>query len=494
MLVQWLSLVTTVGQLALALLCFARTRVSPLALPLGALCLAMFGFRLAEWAYAISNVRGFSLLDVTLSSLAAPCALYFVLAFVGARRRLRWLLIALSVPFVLLALTCVAGFGSERAAAFVLSPLRGRIQAALIALLVLAGMVLLVRHQRLESSALEKIRTRVVIAALLVGGVLGIADLLRMHLPFPSMLVSTGLLAVAALRFKLFDRDPSRLAVVYAFAAAALAMLGCLVAFRALSGTVGVLAIALLLISAALAAAVWHLVTTLNARHAELERLALLGRFSAQIAHDLKNPLAALKGAAQVLQQERAQGRSIDGQDQLIGLFVSESERLARLVDRYERLGRFELTREPTDLNALVRRVCQLQGAAPSGGSVQIDLDLAAELPACDLDADLIATALENLLRNSVEALGEHRRVVVRTARSRDAPSIALSVEDEGAGMNRRQLEHAFDEFFTTKATGSGLGLPFVKRVAEAHGGSIRLDSREGAGTTATLVLPAKSA
>ena len=60
--------------------------------------------------------------------------------------------------------------------------------------------------------------------------------------------------------------------------------------------------------------------------------------------------------------------------------------------------------------------------------------------------------------------------------------------------MNRRQLEQAFDEFFTTKATGSGLGLPFVKRVAEAHGGSIRLDSREGAGTAATLILPAKSA
>ena len=74
MLAQWLSLVTAVGQLALAALCLARNRHSPLALPLGVLCFLMFGFSLAEWAYAISGVSGFSLIDVTSSSLAAPKA------------------------------------------------------------------------------------------------------------------------------------------------------------------------------------------------------------------------------------------------------------------------------------------------------------------------------------------------------------------------------------------------------------------------------------
>ena len=101
--------------------------------------------------------------------------------------------------------------------------------------------------------------------------------------------------------------------------------------------------------------------------------------------------------------------------------------------------------------------------------------------------------ALENLVRNALEAMPDGGTLVVRTERaaSTDATGVVISVEDAGAGMDARTRERAFDDFYTTKATGSGLGLAFVRRVAEAHGGEVSLTSRVGVGTVVRMRLPA---
>jgi signal transduction histidine kinase len=104
------------------------------------------------------------------------------------------------------------------------------------------------------------------------------------------------------------------------------------------------------------------------------------------------------------------------------------------------------------------------------------------------VDRDLLAGALENLVQNAFEAMPDGGTVTVRT--SVDPDTVVLSVEDNGQGMDARTRERAFDPFFTTKPTGSGLGLAFVRRVAEAHGGDVTLASKEGAGTTLQLRLP----
>jgi len=223
-----------------------------------------------------------------------------------------------------------------------------------------------------------------------------------------------------------------------------------------------------------------------------VERLTTLGRLSSQMAHDLKNPLAALKGAAQYLSAERACGRSIDAQGEFLELLVSESERLSRLIDRYQRLGSLESTRARVAVNELVKRVLELHRLALSG-RLHARLELDRELPECVLDSDLVATALENVLRNASEASAEGATLTVRTERvrePRERDAVAISVEDHGRGMNARELERVCDEFYSTKPAGSGLGLPLVKRVVEAHGGRLSVRSSVGRGTRVVMFFP----
>jgi signal transduction histidine kinase len=232
------------------------------------------------------------------------------------------------------------------------------------------------------------------------------------------------------------------------------------------------------------------IVGTMTARRDQTVRLAALGRLAAQMGHDLKNPLAALKGAAQYLREERSQGRSIDDKIEFLDLLNEQIDRLESAVDKYHRLGRIEAMRAPVQLNELVRSLITMQkfGAADQ---VVLTADLAPDLPECSVDRDLIAGALENLLQNAFEAT-PRAAVTVRTALTRTPKGniVVLTVEDTGVGMSARTRERALDDFYTTKATGSGLGLAFVRRVAEAHGGDVSLSSREGAGTTVRLFFP----
>ena len=225
-----------------------------------------------------------------------------------------------------------------------------------------------------------------------------------------------------------------------------------------------------------------------------VEDLATLGRFSAQMAHDLKNPIAALKGAAQFLKEEHAQKRPWDDKGDFLDLLLEQVERLDRVVSTYQRLGRVEPLNRLLDMNRLVEDVLSLQSFA-GYPNVKFERVLETGLPKCSGDYDLLANALENLVRNACEAMPQGGTLTVRTRREAlDGAGVVLSVEDTGEGMDARTRERAFDEFFTTKASGSGLGLAFVRRVVEAHGGEVSLTSREGRGTIVSLRLPAPGA
>jgi signal transduction histidine kinase len=122
---------------------------------------------------------------------------------------------------------------------------------------------------------------------------------------------------------------------------------------------------------------------------------------------------------------------------------------------------------------------------------VTIAKELAKDLPKASLDPDLFSSAVENLIRNAWEAMDGGGVVTARTAIRPDEPGfVEVSISDTGKGMDARVAENAFAEFYTTKTTGSGLGLAFVRRVAEAHGGQASLTSVEGKGTTVKLRVP----
>ncbi len=123
-----------------------------------------------------------------------------------------------------------------------------------------------------------------------------------------------------------------------------------------------------------------------------------------------------------------------------------------------------------------------------AAGQVTLALDLALTVPAIEADPQLLGSAVENLVKNAFEAMPTGGKVTVRT--SVDRSSVRLSVEDNGPGMDARTRESAFTLFFTTKTTGTGLGLAFVRQIARAHGGDVMLTSREGQGTMVELILP----
>jgi signal transduction histidine kinase len=138
-------------------------------------------------------------------------------------------------------------------------------------------------------------------------------------------------------------------------------------------------------------------------------------------------------------------------------------------------------------VRSLLTELAEAQRAASPRHPIDIEADESLEW---SLDRDLVLGALENLVRNAREATPEGGRLVLRARREGPA-ALALEVDDDGPGMDVRTREQAFDDFFTTKATGSGLGLAFVGRVASAHGGTPRIEPLSPRGTRVSFTIAA---
>ncbi|MDY7226830.1 sensor histidine kinase [Hyalangium rubrum] len=497
----WLSLAACTGQLALAGLALARVGRSPLALPLSLLSIALSTWNFANFAYAVSGEEGWRLVTLAAKLMAAPCAMHFILAFIGQRRRFAVGIYSTYALFGVLAAVALSALGSKWLAERASSPFFAHLTLALDTLLLGAGWGLLLLHLRRAPGLNERIRTGLLLLGLvLLVALPGTDQMAELGLNVPRLgtlgtLLGLPVMATVALRFHLFGQDLSSGAALYAVTLAVVGVLAYLIVFRLFAAEQSALVVGTAAITFSLLAAARRGVSAFVLQRERLERLATLGRFSAQMAHDLKNPIAALKGAAQFLKEEHAQGRPWDDKGDFLDLLLDQVERLDRVVSTYQRLGRVEPLPRPLDINQLARDVLSLQ-AFTGYPHVKLERVLADGLPMCAGDYDLLANALENLVRNACEAMPQGGTLTVRTQREAvdDGAGVVLSVEDTGEGMDARTRERAFDEFFTTKASGSGLGLAFVRRVVEAHGGAVSLTSREGRGTIVHLRLPAQAA
>jgi two-component system sensor histidine kinase HydH len=479
-----LALLACFGNLAFAIVAWQRRGKSPLALPLGLLFLDVFAWNFADLAYLLTSERGWQLIGRACSSMLPALALHVVALFVGRLRELRPGLVVVYGAFGVLALWPL---GYSVWWKFLLG-------GALATMLYAARCLLL--HLRNTSDAQEKSRTRLVLFALVVGTMLGSSDVWsnKVGLALPplssaGMLGALGLFGVAVLRLDLLGggRIP-RWLLLDAFGLALVGLIAYLAAVRWLPGGLATLLLGLLTVLViALAAVREHSRVTLLAEE-RARRLAVLGRLSEQLAHDLRNPLAALKGALQFLTSERALGRSLDAHPEFLELMLEQTLRLERNVVAYQRLARVEPAPLRACLNEIVREVLAVQRLTLSA-DVVLDSELEGDLPRCMLDKDLVMTALENLLRNAAEALRPGGTISISTQRVA-LDRVALSVRDDGDGMDARQLARAGEEFFSTKESGSGLGLSFARRVARAHGGELRIESELGAGTCVRLTFP----
>lgn len=483
-----LSVVACAGHLAFAIVVWLRRGRSPIAPLLTLLFLDAFTWNFAALAAALTGAREWSVVDRFFSSFMAPLALHVVVVFVGRAKSLA------NVPYVAyavgLVLALVGAFDVESSLWWVSLLVFGNLAVAL-------AVGLLVVHRRASDDRAERARTELILIGLVVAAVLGSTDLWvdEVSVPIPPLgnvgtLFAMILFAVATMRLRLLDSTVPVVLLVYALAFAALSVTVYLLAVHWLERKTALGVLALLSIVVIGLAVARELGGSAAVARERVRRLATLGRFSEQLAHDLRNPIAALKGALQFLKTERGQGRPLEPHGEFLDLMAEQVERLQRVVAEYQRLANVQPVLATSCLNDIVREVIGMQRFAVVS-NVRLNAELADDLPEANLDKDLVATTLENVLRNAYEAMPNGGTVTVRTERLADAAGgVAVSVADEGQGMDARVLDRASDEFFTTKATGSGLGLSFAARVAQAHGGTLRLTSRPGKGTVVRLSLP----
>jgi signal transduction histidine kinase len=222
----------------------------------------------------------------------------------------------------------------------------------------------------------------------------------------------------------------------------------------------------------------------------EAHRLAALGAMAAGLAHEIRNPLAGIKGAAQYLQAEKLEA---DAQD-MLDVVVHEVDRLNIVVSQFLEYARpFELDKSPDHINAIVTHVLQIVRAQGVSEGVELVEQLGGDIPTMPLDGARLAQVLLNLCQNGLQAMPTGGVLTVSTRRrvSRQGREFAeVSVRDTGTGIDPEALEKLFVPFFTTKEKGTGLGLPISQRIVQAHGGELEVASRPGKGASFLVVLP----
>lgn len=225
--------------------------------------------------------------------------------------------------------------------------------------------------------------------------------------------------------------------------------------------------------------------------HTELsrkEQLAAVGELAAAIAHEVRNPLAIIMNAASGLRR-----KSLSEQDKetLLSIVDEESEHLNQLVTELLRFAR-PVTAAPSPAS-LVDICKQVQLSIAEGYEVALDYSQEEELGSVLVDPGLLRLALDNLVMNATQAMppGGIVQLSIRLDRLSDGTSAAcVDVGDTGPGMDSQELERARKPFYTTRPRGTGLGLPIVERILEAHGGEVEIRSEVGRGTTVTLKVP----
>ena len=222
-----------------------------------------------------------------------------------------------------------------------------------------------------------------------------------------------------------------------------------------------------------------------------IDRYTEIARLAGGLAHEIKNPLSTIRLNMELLgedfqepqnQRERRALRKID-------VVQRECQRLEDLLDDFLNFAKVrQLHREPTNLNDQIQRLLDFFRPKAEEADIEIIAYLASDLPTVLIDREVLHGALLNLVLNAQQAIDGGGQLVARTYPTADG--VALDLIDTGCGIEPAARAKIFDAFFSTKSGGSGLGLPTTKKIIEAHGGSISVQSEPGRGTQFTIKLP----
>lgn len=221
-------------------------------------------------------------------------------------------------------------------------------------------------------------------------------------------------------------------------------------------------------------------------------RLAALGQMAAGLAHEVKNPLSAIKGAAQLLGEPTREHTPDEATSEFLGIILEEVERLDRVVCsvlNYARPSQASLGL--VNVNSVVDQTLRLL-ASDRDGSCEYDTHLDPDLPRVRADAEQLRQVLLNLIRNAGQAMGGRGTITITTRRRRTdtTDNVEIAVTDHGPGISAEVRANLFVPFFTTRDQGTGLGLAISERIVQEMGGRIEVMTAVGAGSTFSVQLP----
>ncbi|HVX09761.1 MAG TPA: ATP-binding protein [Pirellulales bacterium] len=222
-----------------------------------------------------------------------------------------------------------------------------------------------------------------------------------------------------------------------------------------------------------------------------IEQYTEIARLVGGLAHEIKNPLSTIRLNMELLAEDFQADESPRTRRALAKILIvqQECQRLQDLLDDFLNFAKLrELKFEPCDLNDLVRQVLEFYRPTAAEANIELLPYLRSDLPSVLLDREVFRGALFNLILNAQQAMPDGGQLVVATEVT--ARGVALHLIDTGCGMDDKTLARIFEAFYSTKPGGSGLGLPTVRKIIEAHNGHIFVQSKLGRGTHFTIELP----
>jgi two-component system, NtrC family, sensor histidine kinase HydH len=218
------------------------------------------------------------------------------------------------------------------------------------------------------------------------------------------------------------------------------------------------------------------------------ERLYAIGQLSAGLAHEIRNPLASIAGAAGIL---RRNPDAREKRAECLAIIDKECIRLNRLLTNFLEFARPRAPHYQTvDAGAILTSVTDLAQHALGGKPIVLRREVAPHLPMLQCDPEQLKQVLLNLVINAVQATGEQGVITLSGAVQND--KVLIQVKDEGCGIGAENLDKIFDPFFTTKVTGTGLGLSVVHQIIEQHGGLLTVQNNPDKGATFSILIPAR--